>query len=729
MNPEGERTAFARAREFLSYSSTAKWTALICSVTSAVFFVFLILALALFADLLVSRGHVPSYGELTPRQRAGFAERWASLDAEKRLAATQPLGLSDSLQMSIVDGETVGPMEWELRWRAYVRMLLEDRIGESAASWYHPPELAQTNQPEVLVAANLRWDERGRHGAGVLSPVVRYHDSWVGSVLGWFASWNPWMYGSGQSNANTMYLSGLFILTLVVVLARSMLLAVVNSMAAIATSEAITRLRRAIYHHTYRLGTLAIRKLGPSEAVSLFTRHVESIHDALHVWLTRSFRYPVQFALLLAVALTLDFWLGITFVLTALLVWFLGGQIASIFRIRSRYATRRAANRLALLQESLTIMRLVKCYLMDLFNQSRVERQLADYDEANRQRFRSDSLARGGLYFLSAIGAVCLLYVSGLVVLADGIDMATLVVLLVVLVSLFFPLRGMLDSRRFIRRGKSSSAVLFEFLDRRGEVAQVIDAEFLPPLSQQLDFANVSLREPGTGRMLLENVNLQIKAGQRVCLIGTDDTELHALVYLIPRFLDPTGGEIKIDGKNIRWVTHESLRSQMAPVLLHNLVFNDTVGNNIGCGDPAYSLPQIIEAAKMAHAHQFIQQLTSGYETPIGDLGQSLRMGEQFRIALARAILRDPAILIIEEPPMLDKDTMALLDDTFRRILPGRTVIFLPKRDSTVKAADQIFLIRKGKVESAGSHEELKHSSRLYKYLHATEFSAFADMI
>src|SRR5205823_12761987 len=122
-------------------------------------------------------------------------------------------------------------------------------------------------------------------------------------------------------------------------------------------------------------------------------------------------------------------------------------------------------------------------------------------------------------------------------------------------------------------------------------------------------------------------------------------------------------------------------------VLQHNLVFNDTAANNIGCGDPNYTLPQVIEAAKQAHAHHFLKKLPRGYDTPIGELGHPLRSGERFRIALARAILRDPAILIIEEPQdTLDDDTKSLLDDTFARVLPGRTVIFLPHRMSTTRS-------------------------------------------
>jgi ATP-binding cassette subfamily B protein len=258
----------------------------------------------------------------------------------------------------------------------------------------------------------------------------------------------------------------------------------------------------------------------------------------------------------------------------------------------------------------------------------------------------------------------------------------------------------------------------------------VVGAEFLPPLAKQIEFDNVSLREPGSGRMLLEEVTLTIPAGQRIGLVGADDLEKHALVYLIPRLLDPTSGEIRIDQHNLRWVTLDSLRAQTGIVLSHNLVFHDSVANNIGCGDNAYTLPQIIEAAKVAHAHHFIQKLPQGYETPIGELGHPLSVSEQFRIALARAILRDPFLFIIEEPVSpLDDDTKGMIDDTLNRVLPGKTVIFLPHRLSTIRRCDQVFLLYQGQIEATGEHRDLLANNELYRHLQYLEFNEFAGLV
>src|SRR5262249_28292794 len=197
----------------------------------------------------------------------------------------------------------------------------------------------------------------------------------------------------GAARPNFPYsLPGLFVAAVVLALLRAALMFLMRYMAARATTEAATRLRRAVYHHTFRLGTLAIREMGPGEAVAVFTRHLEAVHDALYVWLTVLFREPVKLVLLLAFALVVNFWLALAFLLFALLVWLIGGPIAAYSRRQGRRSLRRASEHLALIQESLLLMRLVKTSLMELFTQSRVERQLARLPRAQLRRYRGEAI-------------------------------------------------------------------------------------------------------------------------------------------------------------------------------------------------------------------------------------------------------------------------------------------------------------------------------------------------
>jgi ATP-binding cassette subfamily B protein len=723
--------AFARARRFLNYFAAAKWAAHGAAAATGILYVALLVVLGLFADLMVNRGRVPAFRQLAPAEQAQFEQSLAPLTEDAELSRQRLRDIYQTLAELGVETppsakDAKQPNELQLPppeqvWFTDVVRYLKEHVGDESAEAVR--EQVRENVKQLGVAAAM---EREVDDCGVLSLVVHSRNSYVSGPLNFLASWNGWwMWQAG----NTAYLLGLLVVSIVLVVLRAALMFVNYDMAARATIEATTRLRRAIYHHTYRLGTLAFRALGPSEAVGISTRHLEAVHDGLFYWLTVQFRESIKFGLLLILALLVNFWLALAFLMFALLVWLIGGQVAAGLRQQGRVAGHRAANQLALIQESIMLMRLVKVYLMELFNQRRVERQLARYAAYQMHRFRGEAIYGPLLVLLGMLATLFLLYVAGNVVLNGQLSVAGGIVMATALVSLYWPLAHWLEDRRMLRRGRTSAVTLFEFLDRQGSVGQVVEAEFLPGLARQLEFDNVTLQEPGTGRKLLQGVTLTIQAGRRVAIVGPEDMEKHALVYLIPRFLDPNSGEIRIDGKNLRWVTLDSLRAQIAIVLQHNLVFNDTVANNIGCGDSGFTLPRIVEAAKIAHAHQFILKLPQGYDTPIGEQGHSLRIGQQFRIALARAILRDPALMIIEEPHTpLDDDTKALLDDTFSRVLAGRTTIFLPHRLSTIRSCDRVFLLVNGRIEAVGEHKELLAQNDLYRHLQYLEFNEFAGM-
>jgi ATP-binding cassette subfamily B protein len=569
---------------------------------------------------------------------------------------------------------------------------------------------------------------------GLVSLAWRTRGTWYGNLFADLAANMTWTRSSGS------FLLGLVIVASVIVVLGSLVTLWMHHMASLATIEAVTRLRRAVYHQTYRLGTLTLRTLGTSEALGIFTRYIEAVHDGLYTWLTVMFREPGRFVVLLAFALVVEIsatasfpWLTVAFLLFAILAWMAGGRLAAYARRQERLNALRGADQIVLLQESLQVMRLVKCYLMELFNQARVERQLSRHAHVLSERHRGRALYRQTLWMLGFAAAAVLLAVLGWNVLSRQLEIGSATMLLAAWVCLYFPVWNWLQEQRTLRRAGRASAAVFAFLDRRGDVGDVGEdakADFLQPMSQQLEFRDVSLREPGTDRPLLRHISLEIDAGQCVGIVGTDDLEKHALVYLIPRFLDPQHGDVRIDGERLRRVTLQSLRAQVALVMQHDLVFHDTVAHNIGCGDPAFTLPQIIEAAKVAHCHQFIQQLPDGYETRIGELGHKLDLSQQFRIALARAILRDPAIVIIEEPPTpLSDEAKALIDDTFQRFLPGRTTIFLPHRLSTIRMCDRLILLHEGRVAAQGTHRELVADSDLYRHLEYLEFNVFAEQV
>lgn len=695
---------FRSARSYLDFKPAPKWGAVLCSAGASVLLVLLFPVLFLFVDLLDWRGRVSDYASLPPARQAAFQDEWNALAEDSAVA--------DSLSKIRSKNAPAGPGgvgEWEARWQAGTYTALDRMIGREAAEAYLP-----------LTSADGAGRPEPDRELGVLGTVARERGRWTGSALGWLAGWNPWSWRPGASGSeNVAYLTGLFLIAFTLLLLRGVLLNLAAHLSTAATIAAATRLRRAVYTHGYRLTSVAVRPDAQEEAGDLVTRRVEQIQDGLAAWLTGSVRGMVVTVLLLAVLLVVHFWLTLSLLLLAAVVWLVVGQAAAWFRRDARLAARRAEARLGTMRESMSLMQLVKAYLMERYSKTRFERQLSDVSRSAWRRARGETVSRPTLMAVASLAGVAMLYLAGRVVLAGEMSIAGLAVKAAAIATLLYALNRWIAAQVRVARARDAAADVFEFLDRRGETGQAIDAEFLQPMRRSLELVGVSLRESGSGRMVLEDVSLTIPAGTRAAVVFTSPDEARALAHLITRFLDPTAGEVRIDGKNTRWVTYESVRAQVALVTEDALTFADTVANNIGCGDPGFTLPQIIEAAKTAHAHQFVQRLPYGYETQIGDGGVILRPGERYRIALARAILRDPSLLIVEEPAeTLDPDSLVLIDDTIARIRQGRTVLFLARRPSTVKSADEVFVLHNGRLKVGGSHDELIHASELYRLLH-----------
>jgi ATP-binding cassette subfamily B protein len=382
---------FLRAR-------TEKWGAVVSSVGAAVAYILLLLLLYLFVDLLVWRGRVPGYAELTPAKQRAFAEEWGSRDVAARMDALRRAAPGEDTTV-LLGGDRVPPptaAQWEQRWRAGVYLALRDRVNQDAADAYLPEDSEPTAVPREL---------------GVLSLVARERNRWTGVLLGSLASWNGWMWRPGETRGeNLTYLTGLLILAFTIGVARGLFMNAMIYLAAVVRLDLVTRLRRAIYLHTYRLGSLTVRTGGSAEPVQLFTRHAEAVGDAVHSTLTTTFRSPIMILGLLILILLVNFWLAVSCLLLAALVWLVTGQIAAHFRREARLGSRQGESSLALLVESLSLLRLVKCYQMERFNQTRVERQLAESGRAAWYRLRGEALSRPLLGAVALLAGVALLY-------------------------------------------------------------------------------------------------------------------------------------------------------------------------------------------------------------------------------------------------------------------------------------------------------------------------------
>ena len=494
---------------------------------------------------------------------------------------------------------------------------------------------------------------------------------------------------------------------------------------AIACQEPVTTLRRQIHRQLYRLGKSSLPSEGTGAVMSLFTRDVNDIRDALSADLNHRISVPVLVAGLLVFALAIS-WESTIFLITlGLLTWIILRQFHRSAELLSVLATREAALQLCLLQEDFGLIRTVRVHGVENYDKLRFDEHLERLGDAEVRRVLNDARMSPTVVLLISAAITVAAGVLAKRVVINGFSASSTVLLLVALIAMVRPGLAWFQRRQSIRQANRSAEGIFAYLEQKPELHQAGGAMFLPPLHDKISFENVTL-ESGSGKTLLEGLTVEIPAKSKTSIMALDEEVKTALVCLIPRLIDPKVGRVRIDGVDLRDVTLESVRSQVATVLQADLVFSDSVIANIALGDSSYDLPRIIEAAKLAHAHHFIQDLPNGYDTVIGPLGEYLKLDQQYRIALARAFLHDPAIVIIEEPEgLLDDEVKAFFDDTVARLAPGRTLIMLPHRLSTIRTSDRVILIHNGKVDSVGNPNEIK-SAKLFKHLQYVEFNQFA---
>jgi ATP-binding cassette, subfamily B, bacterial MsbA len=264
---------------------------------------------------------------------------------------------------------------------------------------------------------------------------------------------------------------------------------------------------------------------------------------------------------------------------------------------------------------------------------------------------------------------------------------------------------------------------VFAFLALKEEITEAPGGVALPCFSREVEFDDVSFAYEGDGPFILRNIDLRVPAGAVVAIVGSSGAGKTTLVNLLPRFHSATSGSVRIDGVDLRDVTLRSLREQMAIVTQETILFNDTVWNNLCYGRPDLPEERVISAAKAALAHDFITQLPQGYQTPISDRGQRLSGGQRQRIAIARALLKDAPILILDEATSeLDSESEMLVQRALGKLMEGRTVFVIAHRLSTIRRADLIVALDGGTIRERGTHEELLARGGIYSRLYAMQF-------
>lgn len=376
----------------------------------------------------------------------------------------------------------------------------------------------------------------------------------------------------------------------------------------------------------------------------------------------------------------------------------------------------------SVLQESVASARVIKSFVREDYEVDR-------FDVENRANFRANmknaqlmATLTPVVELVAAIGVTMIIWYGGNNVINGTITAGSLVAFLTYAVNISNPIKRLTRVIGNIQKALAAAQRVFMIIDMPEEIAESRDAKQLPEVSGKVEFQNVSFAYDDKGNVITD-LSFSVKPGEVIAIVGPSGAGKSTIANLLPRFYDVNKGDIKIDGHSVREVTLDSLREQVGIVPQETMLFNGSVYNNILYGHLDATKEEIEAAAKAANAHDFIMQLTDGYETKLGDRGVNLSGGQRQRIAIARAILKNPRILILDEATSaLDTESERVVQEALDRLMVGRTSFVIAHRLSTVKNADKILVLEKGNLVESGTHDELLALDGLYAHLYKIQY-------
>ena len=407
-------------------------------------------------------------------------------------------------------------------------------------------------------------------------------------------------------------------------------------------------------------------------------------------------------------------------------IWFID-WFGKKIRKSGRWIQEATAELTSVLQESVTSARVVKSFVRESYEIERFENQNMDNFKANMKNAQQMAILTPVIELVAACGVAVVLWYGGHNVIEGRITAGSLVAFLTYAVNSTNPIKRLSKVIGSIQKALAAAQRVFDVLDMPEEIVNAPQALPLPHVKGHVEFKNVSF-EYNPGETVLKNFSFKAEPGQVIAFVGPSGAGKSTVANLLPRFYDVTSGSVTIDGLDVRDVTMESLREQVGIVPQETVLFNGSVYDNILYGRLDATKEEIIAAAKAANAHSFIMALPEGYETKLGDRGLNISGGQRQRLAIARAILKNPEILILDEATSaLDTESERVVQEALDRLMVGRTSFVIAHRLSTIKNADKILVLDKGELVEEGTHEELLAAHGLYAHLYEIQYSKSKD--
>jgi ABC-type multidrug transport system fused ATPase/permease subunit len=406
--------------------------------------------------------------------------------------------------------------------------------------------------------------------------------------------------------------------------------------------------------------------------------------------------------------------LAILAMMTMPVLAYVAYRFGSVYRPLSLDIQQQLAVLTTVLEQNLRGARIVKAFAREDNEIQRFETENEEWFKLSERAVRVSANNMPLINFIASISTVLIVWYGGSLVIDDALTIGELVAFTTYLSQLVGPIRRFGVIIPAVAMASASGERIFEILDAESEVEESPDAIEMPPIDGLVEFKDVNFTYFGR-RQILKDISFEAQPGQVFALLGMTGSGKSTIINLIPRFYDPTSGRICIDGIDIRDVTLKSLREQIGIVLQETTLFAATIHENIAFGVPEAGEEAIIAAAKSAQAHDFIMEMANGYETDVGERGTTLSGGQKQRIAIARALLMDPRILLLDDATSsVDTETEQLIQQALENLMQGRTSFVVAQRLSTVRMADHIMVLDKGRIAVQGTHEDLLNNSGLY---------------
>jgi ATP-binding cassette, subfamily B, bacterial MsbA len=482
-------------------------------------------------------------------------------------------------------------------------------------------------------------------------------------------------------------------------------------------SAIITELRGDLYNKILRLPVGYFTEKRKGDIISRMTNDIAEIEGSVVGTFDGMIKDPLTvlgyLIFLVIISPQLSLFLLILLPITGILI----GRVSRSLKRQSQDAAIKLGESLSILDETLGGLRVIKAFLVEKLLSSRFHKVNTELFEVRKKMGARRDLASPLTELLGVMVLCIILYFGGRLVLGhSGLEAKELIAYIASFAMLINPAKNISTAFFNIQRGGAALVRVEEVLKAPVVVDENVNGKKLTSFNDKIEFRNVTFAYYDA--IILDNINLTIEKGKTIALVGSSGAGKSTLADLVPRFHDVTGGEVLIDDVNIKDYSLHSIRSQMSIVTQEPILFNDSIANNIRLGKETATEEEIVDAAKVANAHNFIIQKEEGYDTNIGDRGSKLSGGERQRLTIARAVVKNPPILILDEATSsLDTESERLVQDAINNMMQNRTSIVIAHRLSTIRHADEIIVLQKGKIVERGTHENLITQNGFYKRL------------